>query len=209
MRTVSSALALLLTIFVGNVSAQTPSAPAGVNAGSSPAAKIEKDPFGRETPQGMVSGLMNALAAADYERAVHFFATDSVTGTRSWNVLSGAELARRFQEVLDRAGSVVTPAELNNNPSGNVNDGLAEDLERFGVVKLVNGEVPLLAERVMRDGKPLWLVSDGTLKQIPSLVRSVERGSNSGEDGSISSPRVQILPVHQRRIGSRFLSWPV
>jgi MscS family membrane protein len=177
MRAVFSALALLLVIFVTNAWAQKPSVPTSPNAGSSTTAKIEKDPFSRETPQGMVSGLMNALAAGDYKRAVNFFETNSVTGTSGEYTLSGAELARRFQEVLDRAGSVTTPAELSNDPSGNVNDGLPQDIERFGVVKLHNSEVPLLARRVKRDGKSLWLVSDSTLKEIPSLAQSVERRS--------------------------------
>ena len=124
---------------------------------------------------------MNALAAADYERAVNFFATDSVQGARSWDVLSGAQLARRFQQVLDRAGTVITPAELSTDPSGNVNDGLAQDVERFGAIKLPNVEVPLLATRVTRGGKSLWLVSEGTLNQIPSLVRLVKGSSAPGK----------------------------
>jgi hypothetical protein len=69
MRAVFSALALLLVIFVTNAWAQKPSVPTSPNAGSSTTAKIEKDPFSRETPQGMVSGLMNALAAGDYKRS--------------------------------------------------------------------------------------------------------------------------------------------
>ena len=44
-----------------------------------------------------------------------------------------------------------------------------------------NAEIPLLATRVKRDGKSLWLVSEGTLNQIPSLVRSVEGGSVPGK----------------------------
>ena len=179
-RTVFSALVLLLTFFVANGWAQTPSLPAGADPGSPPAAKVEKDPFGRETPQGMVVGLMNSLAAADYKRAVRFFATDSVQGTRNWYVLSGPLLARRFQEVLDRAGTVVTPAELSNDPAGNVDDGLSQNIERFGVVKLPDAEIPLLAERITRDGKSLWLVSQGTLNQIPSLAQSVDRRSAVG-----------------------------
>ena len=178
---VLGALILLLAFCATDAWAQTPSAPtAPANAGAPPAAKVEKDPFGRETPQGMVSGLMNALAAADYQRALNFFATESVPGARSWYTLSGTELARRFQEVLDRAGNVVTPADLSNDPSGNVNDGLAPDIERFGSVKLAHREVPLLAQRVTRDGKSLWLVSDSTLKEIPSLARTVERGPSAG-----------------------------
>ena len=180
-RAVSSALAVLLMVFAANARVQKPSIPTSANAGSSTASKIEKDPFGRATPQGMVSGLMNALAAGDYERAVKFFETDSVTGSSGGYNLSGAELARRFQEVLDRAGSVTTPADLSNVPSGNVSDGLAQDVERFGVVKLQNREVPLLAKRVKRDGRSLWLVSDETLKEIPSLAQAVEwRSSRQG-----------------------------
>jgi len=180
-RAILGALILLLACFTTGAWAQAPSAPAApANAGAPTAVKVEKDPFGRETPQGMVSGLMNALAAADYQRALNFFATESVQGTPSWYTLSGTQLARRFQEVLDRAGNVVTPAELSNDPSGNVNDGLEPDIERFGSIKLAHGEVPLLAQHVTRDGKHLWLVSAGTLKEIPSLARIVERGPVGG-----------------------------
>jgi len=175
--TIASALALLLILFVTQAWAQKPSIPTNPNAGTSTGTTVEKDPFGRETPQGMVSGLMNALAAGDRKRALNFFETESVTGTTDGYALSGEELARRFQEVLDRAGSVVTPAELSNDASGNVSDGLAQDLERFGVVKLQNREVPLLAKRVKRDGKSLWLVSESTLREIPSLAQSVEQRS--------------------------------
>ena len=151
--------------------AAAPVAPAAKPAASAPApapAKPEADPFGRETPQGMVSGLMNALAAADYERAVKFFETDSVQGVRQWYILSGSDLAKRFQQVLDRAGSVITPAELSNDPNGNVNDGLAQTQERFGAIKEDGRSVPLLATRVKRDGKMLWLVSTATLSEIPA-----------------------------------------
>ena len=174
------ALSLLLVSLTANAWAQTSVAPAGANPGSSPAAKVEGDPFGRETPQGMVAGLMNALAAGDYERAVQFFATDSVQGVHSWDTLAGSRLARRFQEVLDRAGTVITPAELSNDPSGNVNDGLAQNVERFGVINLPNVEVPLLAKRVTRDGKSLWLVSEGTLNQLSSLRQLVDGGAAPG-----------------------------
>jgi len=176
-RTLFSALVLLQVLFAATGWAQTPAVPAG---GAPAATKPEKDPFGRETPQGMVAGLMNALAAADYERALHFFATTSVQGTRSWYVLSGPGLARRFQEVLDRAGTVITPAQLSDDPSGNVNDGLAQNMERFGVIKLQNAQIPLVAERVSRDGKPLWLVSESTLNQVPALAQSLDKRSLLG-----------------------------
>ncbi len=172
-----SALFLLFVLSATNAVSQTSPIGNGVVA---PAAEAlpSKDPYGRETPQSMVSGLMNALAAADYERAVQYFQTDSVPGVKTWYVLSGQELARRFQEVLDRAGNVTTPAELSNNADGNVNDGLAPDVERFGVVKTPTAEVPLLATRVTRDGKPLWLVSDSTLRDVPAMAASLAAGSS-------------------------------
>ena len=190
---------LLLTVFAASALAQTvpPPAPAAeapakapaapTAAPKAPAAKPEPDPFGRETPQGMVAGLMNALAAADYERAVQYFEISSVPGVRQWFVLAGPQLAKRFQEVLDRAGSVITPAELSNNPNGNVNDGLKQDVERFGQIKTSEREVPLLAKRVTRDGTALWLVSGSTLNEIPALSRALKVDSSAG-------PWLSLLP---------------
>jgi MscS family membrane protein len=167
-RLVSILLLLLLAVAAASpaLAQSAPPAPAP--------AKQERDPFGRETPQGMVSGLMSALASKDYERALRYFEIDDVPGISNWYRLSGKELARRFQEVLDRAGRVMTAAELSNDPDGNVNDGLPADMERFGGVKAPEGEQPLVAHRTERDGKSLWLVSEATLRQIPTLSRSLD-----------------------------------
>lgn len=186
LRTLFCALLLLLALLAAPAQSQTLPAPAG-NGNAAAPTQPEKDPFGRETPQGLVSGLMSALAAADYKRAVQFFETDTVTGRRSWYVLSGADLALRFQDVLDRAGNVVTPAELSGNATGDVKDGLAEDVERFGTVKTPSGEVPLLAKRVERNGRALWLVSADTLRQIPTLASAVA-------DGGSADPWIESLP---------------
>jgi MscS family membrane protein len=193
---------LLLVFLAANVLAQTPPAPAGEPATAAPnsAAPPEKDPFGRETPQGMVAGLMSALAAADYERAVRFFELEMVSGARGWTVLSGAGLAHRFQQVLDRVGSITTPAELSNDPNGALNDGLAEDVERFGSIKAADREVPLLAKRVKRDGKSLWLVSENTLDEIPELVRSLN-------DGSSARAVIDLLPQGPTVGGAPVLHW--
>lgn len=171
---------LLLTGSATGAWPQSTSAPAAPPASTAAPAKTEADPFGRETPQGMVTGLMNALAAADYERAVQFFEIDAVQGVRQWYILSGADLAKRFQQVLDRAGSVVTPAELSNDAQGSINDGLAANEERFGQIKQDGRTVPLLAARVKRDGKMLWLVSTATLKEIPQLAVALKLRSSNG-----------------------------
>ncbi len=187
-RTILSALLLLLTLAATPLCAQPAPVPAG-NGAAAPAApaKPEKDPFGRETPQGMVSGLMSALGAADYARAMQFFQVDIVPGPTNWSSLSGKELARRFQAVLDRSGTVTTPAQLSDDPAGDVKDGLAQDLERFGVIKTSAGEVPLLAKRVERNGQLLWLVSETTLREIPSLYLRIA-------DGASATPWLDLLP---------------
>lgn len=175
-------------------SALAPKAPAAAPAPEP--AKPEPDPFGRETPQGMVSGLMNALAAADYERAVQFFETKEVPGVPHWYMVAGPALAQRFQEVLDLAGSVITPAELSDNPNGNVNDGLAPNLERFGEISADGRKVPLLAVRVKRYGKSLWLVSTKTLSEIPSLAHVLEVGeSRSWIDWLPEGPTIGGAPA--------------
>ncbi|HZD91654.1 MAG TPA: mechanosensitive ion channel family protein [Pseudolabrys sp.] len=173
-----SALLLLAALVAGPPQAVSQAAPAVAGATAAPPA-AKADPYGRETPQGMVSGLMSALAAADYARAVQYFETDSVPGATSWSVLTGPELARRFQAVLDRGGTVTTAAELSNDPSGDVRDGLAPDIERFGQLKTANGEVPLLAKRVKRNDQQLWLVSAQTLRNIPELYEAVADGSGA------------------------------
>ena len=200
-RTLFSALLLLLTFCVTTAWPQGLPAASGGSAPST-AVKPEKDPFGRETPQGMVAGLMNALAASDYTRAISFLQTDTVPGETSWSTLSGQLLARRFKEVLDRAGSVITPAELSNDTNGNVADGLPEDVERFGVVKTSTREVPLLAKRVKQNDKSLWLVSDSTLSEIPALVRSIEGDSSA-------SSWIDTLPKGPTVGGAPVLHWLV
>ncbi len=174
-------------------------APNGAAAPAAPA-KPAKDPYGRETPQGMVSGLMSALAAADYGRAVQYFQTNSVPGMTNWSVLSGEALARRFQAVLDRAGTVTTAADLSNDPNGDVKDGLAPDLERFGAVKIPTGEVPLLAKRIERNGQQMWLVSDGTLREVPALYRTV------AENGA-GVPWLDRLPEGPTVAGAPLSHW--
>ncbi len=188
--------ALLLFVFTAGAAwPQTVPTPAPAGNAAKPTAQPEKDPFGRETPQGMVSGLMNALAAGDYDRAAQFFQTNSVSDGSGRSTLTGPDLAKSFQEVLDRFGTVITPAELSTDPAGNVNDGLSPDVERFGNFKAPNGEVPLLAQRVTRDGKSLWMVSANTLHEIPVLSRTIRFGSGPWIDKLPERPLIGGAPL--------------
>lgn len=194
-------LAFLLLFTVATAAwAQIPGATSATPAEGT--AEKAKDPLGRDTPQGLVSGLISALGAEDYERAVRFFERDKLVAGVGRSALSGADLARRFQEMLDRAGSVITPAELSADPEGRVDDGLAENLDPFGSLKMPNGETkPLLAKRVERDGKQMWLVSTETLADIQSLA------STSAANGASSTPLIDWFPAGPSVFGAPISHW--
>lgn len=143
-------------------------------------AKAPDDALGRSTPQGLVKSLMAVFANRDYVRAVRYFEVDSIP-TKGRLPLAKARLARNFHEVLDRLGTVTTPPEMSPTSEGSLDDGLAENLEQFGVLGK-NGEVPLLAKRVERDGAQVWLVSAQTLGEIAALSWSAGAG---GEQQSL------------------------
>jgi MscS family membrane protein len=135
------------------------------------AAKTEVDALGRNTPQGMVKGLMAALASGNYERAERFFEKGLVY-VGAGESISLTASASEFHKVLDRAGSIATPAEISANPEGDLNDGLAPNLERFGTAKAGDAEVVLLAKRVEQNGQaPIWLVSAETRTAMAALSR--------------------------------------
>jgi len=163
------ALCALLILTAAAAAQVTPSGgaqvgPASNESSGEKAAPAKTDPLGRSTPQGLVKGLMNAFGNRDYERAERYFETSSadVKG-------KPRRLASQFHEILDRAGTVTTPAEMSLSPEGNQNDGLAENLEQFGSLQIKDKEIPLLAKRVEREGSQIWLVSAETLSEMAAL----------------------------------------
>jgi MscS family membrane protein len=189
---------LLLLTFVTGAHAQIPGTPGAAPAEAT--TETPKDPLGRDTPQGLVAGLIRALSDGDYDRAVRFFETDTMGAGVGRLTLSGATLARRFQEVLDRAGSVITPAELSADPGGRVDDGLAEDLDPFGTLRMPDGGTkPLLAARVERDGKSVWVVSTSTLADIQALA--------SASVASGTTPLIGWIPAGPSVFGAPVAHW--
>ena len=112
---------LILTAAAGATVPMSGNAVVGEQPGS---AKVGGDPLGRNTPQGMVKGLMAALANGDYERAERFFEKGLVYVGAGKSIPLTAT-AIQFHKVLDRAGTIATPAEISPSPEGDLNDGLA------------------------------------------------------------------------------------
>lgn len=159
-------------LFPGPLLAQTLPGMGGDEA--PPAAEATPDPLGRETPQGLVSGLIGALGAGDYDKAARYFEVDAVTDTSGRTVAAGAALARTLQDVLDRGGELVSPVDLSADAAGDLDDGLAEDVERIGAIKAAGAEIGVLADKVERNGMALWVISDETLSRIPSIAASFD-----------------------------------
>ena len=170
----------------------------GITAAKPEAAKPAekpKDPFGRETPEGMVTGLLNAIAAQDYDRAAKYLNTQDIPSWR--HAASGPALAATLQKLLDRAGYLYGRWQLSNDPAGKQDDGLPPNVESIGAIRTTFGTVDLLAERIEgREPMPIWLVSSDTLARLPELLRS-----------AVSGPLDKIMPSSLAE--THFLGAPV
>jgi len=121
------------------------------------------DPFRRETPRSAVTGLLEALAARDYGRAINYMDTTLPAGTPQ---VTPQELARRLQVLLDHGGSLQSFGSLSNDPVGRPEDTLANDREEVGLIKVGNAESPVLLARAEVDGRQVWRISPETVGQI-------------------------------------------
>ncbi|MGV8989652.1 MAG: mechanosensitive ion channel family protein [Cypionkella sp.] len=137
----------------------------GVAADSAVTDTAPVDPLGRGTPRGMVSGLVAALAAGDYNRGAQFLDLSGVTeANRS---VEGPTLARALQTALDRSGGILPSYNLSSAAEGSKADGLPPDQDRFAVIRTDKGLTDLIANRREDpvDG-PVWLVSPDTLTLV-------------------------------------------
>ena len=134
-----------------------------------------KDLLGRESPQGLVRGLVKAMAEQDYARAADFFDLSKISSSQ--RAKRGKDIAQDLQQILDEGGWLAQGPDLSGNPQGLLDDGLAPDLEKFGSVRTYQGTIDLLAQRVKGpDGTQIWLVSSRSVSEIPSLVDKVKAG---------------------------------
>lgn len=133
-------------------------------AANSTAAAVTADPFGRETPRSAVSGLIDALAQRDYNRAANYF---DLPVQRDQRVLGGAaELAERLQRLLDSGGTLLPFARLSNEPAGRIDDDLPINRELAGDMKGSAGEAPILLTRRTVNDRAIWRISHDTIRAL-------------------------------------------
>jgi MscS family membrane protein len=167
---------ILTAIFIFLLYAAAPFGTAA-HADAPPAAEAPapKDLLGRETPEGLVRGLVKAMAEQDYVRAANYFDLSKIPTTQ--RPARGKDLAQDLQQVLDEGGWLAQGRELSNAPEGLLDDGLDADLEKFASVRTHQGTVDLFLQRVKSpDGIQIWLVSSRSVAQIPGLEDKVKAG---------------------------------
>lgn len=135
---------------------------------------VQADPFGRDTPRGLVSGLVSAIAEDDRERAVRYL---TLSEDRP-EVLRPLEKAR-LEAALDLGGRLLSAADLSLAPEGASGDGLDPDIDRVGSLVTGDGERPLLARRGP-DGSdaPVWRMDAATTAALLAFDGSaIARGA--------------------------------
>lgn len=130
--------------------------------GAADSASVPADPYGRETPRGLVVGLVAAFASGDAERVTHFL--EAPVGATT---AESSRLALRLQRKLDTSGSLQPFAALSNEPEGEKDDGLPLNEERIGTIRTQEGDLPLIARRTAAlGGAAHWAISAASLKSI-------------------------------------------
>ncbi|AKQ42979.1 Potassium efflux system KefA protein / Small-conductance mechanosensitive channel [Aurantiacibacter atlanticus] len=175
--------------------------------------KPAPDPFGRETPRSMVTGLLQALGDADYLRAAQFFAMTADEQSSSIenaevemapdqrieeegqgggdppdaaqrDLERAADLARKLQIALDRGGSLLPFPVLSNASTGVIDDGLAEDFERVGNLAAEEAGAPILLQQIEVDGTKQWRIASETENAIEQFVPAEAVEQVSAEEGT-------------------------
>jgi MscS family membrane protein len=145
----------------------------GSGGNSAAAAKPAADPYGRDSPRGLANGLIDALAAQDYDRAANYFDLDRVKA--SSRARYGADAAKRLQSALDAGGSLVPSFALSTDPLGKIDDGLPANQERIGTLpSTAHDPTPLIALSTTADGKTLWRISPQTLAALSTTSAVAE-----------------------------------
>ncbi|WBS01113.1 mechanosensitive ion channel family protein [Pseudoduganella sp. SL102] len=144
---------------------------------------IQPDPLGRETPRAMVSGMIEALAELDYDRAALYFDQPAVSSNRQRMQAIGQ--ARGFHALLDNGGSIRPFAALSNEPGGTLDDELPIDQEAVGEITVKGKPVPVLLTRGQDGDRQVWRVSKETLSQIAAAtgrVTAAQQAEQAAED---------------------------
>jgi len=131
---------------------------------------IPADEFNRGTPFRSGEGFLTAADLGAYETAAEYLDLRNLRGAA--RDLTGAQLARRFAVIINRADWADID-ELVDDPAGRSNDNLPDYRDSIGVVVNEGKEIRLFMQKVPRgDGVSIWKVSNATVSLIPELYEA-------------------------------------
>jgi len=146
-----------------------------------PAVEVDHpDPLKRETPRSMVSGLIDALAQLDYDRAAMYF--DQPANANSRQRMNAVGAARSFHALLDNGGKLKAFVALSNETSGRIDDDLPIDQENIGEVTVQDKKLPILITRGEENGQQVWRISRATLDAITAAARKAPAVQEAAQD---------------------------
>jgi MscS family membrane protein len=164
---------------------------AAVSAQDTPAAPkpVPADELGRDSPRGTVVGFLRAGSAGDLTRAAQYL---DLRGSRA----NPEAIAGQLHSVLNRSLSGDL-AGLSTNPRGDLRDGLPDNTERVGSIRIANEVRNIELERKEGpEGQKIWLFSSATLRDIPRAY------------GYLDTPEL-IRSMPEALVHNRFLSIPL
>lgn len=133
------------------------------------------DPLGRDTPRGMIDGLVDALSNDDYPAAAAFLDLSNVPEPA--RVRQGPIYARALQLALDQSGGILPTYRLSTQPEGLTGDGLPQDADVFANISDGGQLKDLVAVRVEAlEGTLIWLVAPETLQLVSAATQVVRTG---------------------------------
>src|SRR5262249_48788806 len=128
-----------------------------------------KDPFGRSTPRGTMTGLMRAANSGDVVSAVRYM---QLTSKQRPNT---EILVRDLKDLMDRYFRKPI-STISDSAEGFLDDGLALDREEIGPLRVGEGEFSIELVRVKdKEAGQIWLISSDTLNDVPAYHGAIEK----------------------------------
>jgi MscS family membrane protein len=144
-----------------------------------------KDPLDRDSPQSSVVAFLEAAHLQNYGRAWRYLDLRYMPDNQ--RLVSGTELARELQQILDR-DTQFDVANLSRDPEGDLSDTLPANRERVDTFHVNGQTLDLELERVtLRSGLSVWLFSEDSVQRIPMIA---QMANNSAIERHLPLPLV-------------------
>ncbi|WP_194716547.1 MULTISPECIES: mechanosensitive ion channel family protein [Mesonia] len=127
---------------------------------------VLNDPWGRNTPRGSVRGFIESIAAKNYQKASHYlhYPSDIDEAEERENIVLV------LKHLFDKKGTIFPYSSISNQPEGKLDDNLAQNFEKVGMINTDEKAIDVLLNREKTENEELiWLFSEATLDAIQEV----------------------------------------